>query len=149
MFALGLLLVLLGAILVAAEAHVPSHGVLGAGAVAALAVGLALLLTAAGSTVLVAVFGGLGVAMAGGGWVTVMARKALATRRLRERNSLVGRMGVARGADCVFVDGALWRARQWGLDGEAPIARGDPVVVERVNGLTLTVRPAEEWEVLP
>ena len=149
MFALGLLLVLIGALLVAAEAHVPSHGVLGAGAVAALAVGLALLLTAAGSTVLVAVFGGLGVALAGGGWVAVVARKALGTRRLRERNSLVGRMGVARSADSVFVDGALWRARQWDLEGEAPLARGDPVVVERVNGLTLTVRPAEKWEVAP
>ena len=147
MFALGLLLVLLGAILVAAEAHVPSHGALGSGAVIALAVGLALLLTAAGSTALVAVFGGLGVALTGGAWVTVVARKALGTRRLRERNSLVGRMGVARSADSVFVDGALWRARQWDLDGEAPIARGDPVVVEHVNGLTLTVRPAEEWEV--
>ena len=147
MFALGLLLVLIGALLVAAEAHVPSHGALGAGAVAALAVGLALLLTAAGSTVLVAVFGGLGVALAGGGWVAVVARKALGTRRLRERNSLVGRMGVARSADSVFVDGALWRARQWDLEGEAPLARGDPVVVEHVNGLTLTVRPAEEWEV--
>jgi membrane-bound serine protease (ClpP class) len=149
MFALGLLLVLIGALLVAAEAHVPSHGALGAGAVAALAVGLALLLTAAGSTALVAVFGGLGDALAGGGWVAVVARKALGTRRLRERNSLVGRMGVARSADSVFVDGALWRARQWDLDDEAPLARGDPVVVEHVNGLTLTVRPAEEWEVLP
>jgi membrane-bound ClpP family serine protease len=147
MFALGLLLVLIGALLVAAEAHVPSHGALGSGAVVALAVGLALLLTAAGSTVLVAVFGGLGVALAGGAWVTVVARKALGTRRLRERNSLVGRLGVARSADCVFVDGALWRARQWDLEGEVPLARGDPVVVEHVNGLTLTVRPAEEWEV--
>jgi membrane-bound serine protease (ClpP class) len=149
MFALGLLLVLLGAILVAAEAHVPSHGALGSGAVVALAVGLALLLTAAGSTALVAVFGGLGVALTGGAWVTVVARKALGTRRLRERNSLVGRTGVARSADSVFVDGALWRARQWDLGDEAPLARGDPVVVEHVNGLTLTVRPAEEWEVLP
>ena len=39
MFALGLLLVLLGALLAAAEAHVPSHGVLGSGAVVALADG--------------------------------------------------------------------------------------------------------------
>ena len=53
MFALGLLLVLIGALLVAAEAHVPSHGVLGGGAVVALAVGVALLLSAAGSAVLV------------------------------------------------------------------------------------------------
>ena len=43
MFALGLLLVLLGAALVAAEAHVPSHGALGSGAVVALAAGVALL----------------------------------------------------------------------------------------------------------
>jgi len=147
MFALGLLLVLLGAILVAAEAHVPSHGLLGSGAVISLAVGLALLLSAAGSTVLVALCGGLAVALVGGGWVTVVARKALGTRRLRERNTLVGRLGVARSANSVFVDGALWRARQWDLEGEAPLARGDPVVVEHVNGLTLTVRPAEEWEV--
>jgi membrane-bound ClpP family serine protease len=149
MFALGLLLVILGAILVAAEAHVPSHGVLGSGAVVALALGAALLLTAAGSTALVAIFAALGIALTGGTTVAIMARKALATRRLRQHNSLVGRMGVARGADCVFVDGALWRARQWDLEGEAPLQRGDQVVVERVNGLTLTVRPAEEWEVTP
>ena len=147
MFALGLLLVLIGALLVAAETHVPSHGVLGGSAVVALAVGVALLLSAAGSTVLVAVFAGLGIAVTGGSWASIVARKALATRRLRERNSLIGRMGVARGADCVFVDGALWRARQWDLEDEAPLTRGDPVVVEHVNGLTLTVRPAEEWEV--
>jgi membrane-bound serine protease (ClpP class) len=150
MFALSLLLVLIGALLVAAEAHVPSHGALGTGAVAALAVGVALLLSAAGSAALVAVFAGLGIALAGGTTVAIMARKAIGTRRLRVRNSLVGRMGVARGADCVFVDGALWRARQWDLErDEAPLVRGAPVVVEHVNGLTLTVRPAEEWEVAP
>jgi membrane-bound serine protease (ClpP class) len=148
-FALGLLLVVLGAALVAAEAHVPSHGALGSGAVLALATGVALLLSAAGSATLVAVFAGLAVAGAGGAWLWVLVRKALATHRLRERNTLVGRVGVARAEDCVFVDGALWRARLWNLEDEAPLARGDPVVVEYVNGLTLTVRPAEEWEVAP
>jgi membrane-bound ClpP family serine protease len=148
-FALGLLLVLLGAILVAAEAHVPSHGALGTGAVVALALGVALLFSAAGSAALVAVFAALGVAAAGGAWIYVLVRKALATRRLRAHNSLVGRVGVARAPDCVFVDGALWRARQWDLEDGVPLARGDPVVVEHVNGLTLTVRPAEEWEVSP
>jgi len=74
MFALGLLLVLLGAILVAAEAHVPSHGVLGAGAVAALAVGVTLLVSAAGSAVLVSVTAGLIVAGAGSASLLVMVR---------------------------------------------------------------------------
>jgi membrane-bound serine protease (ClpP class) len=147
MFALGLVLLLLGAILVAAEVHVPSHGALGSGAVVALAVGAALLLTAAGSAALVAIFAGLGIALSGGAWVAIVANKAMGTRRLRERNSLIGRMGVARGEDCVFVDGALWRARRWDRS-EGPLERGDRVVVEHVDGLTLTVRPAEEWEVL-
>ena len=149
MFALGLLLVLIGAILAAAEAHVPTHGVLGSGAVASLAVGVALLLSGAGSTTAVAIAAALTVAAAGGAAVLLMVRKALGTRRLRVSNGLVGRVGIARAPDQVFVDGALWRARLWDLEDEAPLERGDPIVVEYVNGLTLTVRPAERWEVAP
>ncbi len=149
MFALGLSLVIAGAALAAAEAHVPSHGLLGSGAVLALATGIALLLSAAGSTTLVAVFAGVAVGLAGALVLALIVRKALATRRLRASNSLIGRVGVARGEDSVFVDGALWRARSWGLEGDPPLARGLPIVVENVNGLTLTVRPAEEWEVAP
>ena len=87
--------------------------------------------------------------LAGALLLALIVRKALATRRLRASNSLIGRVGVARGEDAVFVDGALWRARSWGLEGDPPLARGLPIVVENVNGLTLTVRPAEEWEVAP
>lgn len=149
MFALGLLLLVLGAILVAAEVHVPTYGALGAGGVLAFAGGIAVLVSAAGSAVAVAAFAGVAVALVGGALMLLLARKGLATRRLRVSNSLIGRVGVSRGPDVVFVDGALWRARQLGLEDEAPLAAGDPVVVEYVNGLTLTVRPAEEWEVTP
>jgi membrane-bound ClpP family serine protease len=147
--ALGLLLVLVGAALAAAEAHVPSHGALGCGAVIALATGVALLMSAAGSAALAAILVGLAVAAAGGVALWLVVRKGLATRRLKATNTLIGRVGVARGEDSVFVDGALWRARAWGLEGDAPLERGLPVVVENVSGLTLTVRPAEEWEVAP
>jgi membrane protein implicated in regulation of membrane protease activity len=35
----------------------------------------------------------------------------------------------------------------WELDEGGPsLAEGSAVVVESVDGLTLTVRPAEEWE---
>jgi len=153
--ALGLLLVLIGAALVAAEAHVPSHGVLGTGAVAALAAGIALLIAGAGAATGVAVAAALGVTVAGGAWVYVLVRKAMAARHMAVKNELVGRVGVVRAAPepvgQVFVDGAIWRARVWDLEEEdrRPLERGDPVVVEHVNGLTLTVRPAEEWEVAP
>jgi membrane protein implicated in regulation of membrane protease activity len=46
----------------------------------------------------------------------------------------------------VFVDGALWRARPSWPDAHEELAAGDAVVVERVSGLTLAVRRAEEWE---
>ena len=149
MFALGLLLVVLGAALMAAEAHVPSFGALGTTAVISFAAGVAVLLSAAGSPVLVAAFGALAAALVGILFLALLVRKSLATRRLRLSNTLVGRVGVARAPDAVFVDGALWRARLWDLEDEAQLSRGDPVGVERVNGLTLTVRPAEKWEVTP
>jgi membrane protein implicated in regulation of membrane protease activity len=48
----------------------------------------------------------------------------------------------------VQLDGVLWNARLWDLEEErVPVAEGSAVVVEAVDGLTLTVRPAEEWEV--
>jgi membrane protein implicated in regulation of membrane protease activity len=48
----------------------------------------------------------------------------------------------------VQLDGALWRARLSELEAESlPVAEGSAVVVESVDGLTLTVRSAEEWEV--
>jgi membrane-bound serine protease (ClpP class) len=59
-------------------------------------------------------------------------------------------MGVVRnwsGADGqVLVDGALWRARRSWADEDGVLGAGDPIVVERVSGLTLAVRKAEEWE---
>jgi N-methylhydantoinase B len=46
----------------------------------------------------------------------------------------------------VFVDGALWRARLTWPGEHAELNAGDPVVVERVKGLTLCVRKADRWE---
>jgi membrane-bound serine protease (ClpP class) len=49
----------------------------------------------------------------------------------------------------VLVDGALWRARRsWSEEEQLEIHAGDTVVVERLDGLTVSVRPAEDWEVL-
>ena len=86
-------------------------------------------------------------------WLAFATRKALAARRLRSasgREALAGRCGVVRswqnGDGQVFVDGALWRARPSWPDSEEQLAAGDAVVVERVSGLTLAVRRAEEWE---
>jgi membrane-bound serine protease (ClpP class) len=48
----------------------------------------------------------------------------------------------------VFVDGALWRARDDWTEECCTLREGDVVVVQRVSGLTLSVRRAEEWELI-
>ena len=153
---IGLLLVLVGAALLVAEAHVPSHGLLGTAAAAALAVGIGMLVSAAGLGTAAVVGATLAAALVSLALVVLIARKAFATRRLRARTGaegLIGRLGEVRSAPApvgrVFVDGALWRARRWDLEDGRALVPGDPVVIEQVSGLTLTVRPAEEWEVAP
>ncbi len=143
---------LVGAALLVAEAHVPG-GVLGVAGGVALAGGAALALAGAGGGAAVVIGAVLGALAATGLWLAFVTRKALATRRLRSasgREALMGRCGVVRrwqnGDGQVFVDGALWRARPSWPDSDDQLSAGDSVVVERVNGLTLGVRRAEEWE---
>ena len=135
-----------------AEAHVPG-GVLGALGGIALATGAALAIAGAGGGVAVV----LATVLAGGAvtalWLGLVTRKALATRRMRAssgREALSGRLGVVRNWErdrgLVLVDGALWQARPSFGEDAAELGAGDSVVVERVSGLTLAVRPAEEWE---
>jgi membrane-bound ClpP family serine protease len=152
MVEVGVALVLIGAALLVAEAHVPA-GALGALGGLALAGGSALAIAGAGGGLAIVLSVVLAAGAVAGLWLTFATRKALAAGRLRAssgREALSGRMGVVRnwadGGGQVFVDGALWRARRsWADDGEE-LGTGDPVVVERVSGLTLAVRRAEDWE---
>ncbi len=141
-----------GAALLVAEAHVPG-GVLGATGGVTLALGAALAIAGAGGGAAVVIGVVLGALAASGLWLAIATRKALQARRLRSasgREALAGRCGVVRrwenGDGQVFVDGALWRARPSWPDSEDQLTPGDAVVVERVSGLTLGVRKAEEWE---
>jgi membrane-bound serine protease (ClpP class) len=141
-----------GVALLVAEAHVP-NGVLGVTGGVTLATGAAIALAAAGGGAAVVVGVVLGALAATGLWLAFATRKALEARRLRSasgREALAGRCGVVRswqnGDGQVFVDGALWRARPSWPDSDDQLTAGDAVVVERVSGLTLAVRRAEEWE---
>jgi membrane-bound ClpP family serine protease len=149
----GLVLMVLGAALAVAEAHVVSHGVLGTGAVLALTGGVVLVVEGAGAGLAVALAVGLSVGLVSALYGFFVLRRALAARRTPVRGGLIGRLGEVRTAPApvgrVLVDGALWRARLWAGEEDIPVRSGDPIVVERIDGLTLTVRRAEEWEVAP
>jgi membrane-bound ClpP family serine protease len=152
MVEVGLAFVLVGAALLVAEAHV-SGGALGVLGGIALATGAALAISGLGGGVALVIAATLAAIGVTGAWLAVATRKSLAAGRRRVasgREALSGRTGVVRSwagdAGQVFVDGALWRARCSPIEDEAELGTGDAVVVERVSGLTLAVRRAEDWE---
>ena len=152
MVVLGVVLVLLGAALLVAEAHLPA-GALGVAGGISLTAGTVLAMSASGAGAATIVPVAVGAGAIAALWVGIAMRKSLESQARRPRSgseALSGRPGIVRqwaGADGqVLVDGALWRARRSWPDDEAELEAGDPVVVERVSGLTLGVRKAEEWE---
>lgn len=157
MTALGVSLLMVGAIMVLIEAHVPTLGVLGGPGVIAIGVGAVLAVMGLGGGLALGVLAALLLAGTAGGVMLLTVGKGLAVRRRLVRagpESLIGHLGVVRSwADptgCVMVDGALWNARRSLLDDEDPeeLRQGDAVVVDQLDGLTVRVRRAEEWEVL-
>jgi membrane-bound ClpP family serine protease len=150
---LGIVLLVLGAVLLVAEAHLPSFGALGVAGIAALVTGAALAVDAAGGGVALVVALALAIGLGAGALLFYAVRASLPLARARARTgaeALVGHVGVVRQAPAplgqILVDGALWRARPCWEEDDKALRVGDHVVVERVSGLTLSVRRAEEWE---
>jgi membrane protein implicated in regulation of membrane protease activity len=130
-------------------------GVIGGGAVIALIAGAAMMLSAAGAPGILILVLALFALGAGAYAILLLGRSLVRFRRLRPRTgaeALVGHVGVLRSPPApevrVFVDGAIWRAEPDLHHEEAELHEGDRVVVERVHGLTLCVRKAEDWELV-
>jgi membrane-bound ClpP family serine protease len=156
MTALGVSLLLVGAVLILLEAHVPTLGVLGGPGVVALGAGAVLAVLGLGGGVVLGVLAAVLLTAVAGGVLAVTVGKGVAVRRRSVRagpESLIGHLGVVRSwtgkTGSVMVDGTLWRARRSVLDDpEEPyeLHPGDEVVVDHLDGLTVRVRRAEEWE---
>ena len=156
MTALIIALLVAGPALLVAEAHLPTYGVLGVAGIGALVAGMFLAVVEAGGSVALALALALPIALSAGAVLAIAARKALVASRRRARcgsEELVGQLGIVRRPldplGHVAIDGELGRARRsWADEDDAPPpGRGEIVVVDRVQGLTLSVRRAEEWEV--
>jgi membrane-bound serine protease (ClpP class) len=158
--ATGVLLLVLGVGMIIAEAHLPTHGILGASGVAALiAAGLVLYDTNTSAyevSAPVVILTGLLI----GGFLAFAVERAIRARSLPARTGweeMVGAVGEVREPldpiGQIFVEGALWRAElappatgsersavEPASDGRL-VERGSRVRVESVEGLTLRVRP--------
>lgn len=156
MTALGVSLLVLGAVLVLVEAHVPSLGVLGGPGVVALAAGAVLAVTGLGGGLILGVVSALALTAMTLGVLALTLHKGVGVRRRRIRTGaegLIGHVGEVRSwsesRGSVLVDGALWRASYSPFDDEGrELHAGDPIVVEYLSGLTLSVRRADEWELV-
>jgi membrane-bound ClpP family serine protease len=156
MTALGVALIVVALVLLVAEAHLSTGGLIGVGASAAAIGGGALLLLAAGAGAALVVIVALCAGAAATSLLLLARHRILVGLRARPRTgteALVGHVGVVRSSGSrqahVFVDGSLWRAEPSPIHQQAELHEGEQVVVERVNGLTLCVRKAEEWELNP
>ena len=148
----GLLLILLAFGLFVAEAFIVSHGALaGGGVIALIAGGLLLFDTNSDAyeiSVPIVIFTA---ALLGGFFVWVISKAVQARHREVHTGAeeMIGTHGVVRSPldpiGHVFVQGALWRARS-----DRPLQEGEHVVVDSIDGLTLTVSPdAEPAEAKP
>lgn len=157
MTALGIALLTVGAIVIIVETHLPALGVLGGPGVIALAVGAVLSVSGLGGGLALSVITALLLTLAAIAVLTVTLKRGAAVRRRRIRTGaegLIGRVGVVRSwgevPGRVVVDGALWGAcRSWPEDAVDDLHEGDRIVVERISGLTLAVRKAEDWGLAP
>jgi membrane protein implicated in regulation of membrane protease activity len=159
MTALGVTLLVMAVVLLLAEAHLSTGGLIGACASVAGIAGVVLLALAVGAGSVVVLVVALCGAAASMSLLLLLRRSVLSPLRVRPRTgreALVGHVGVVRCGEGsgareaqVFLDGSLWRAEPSPVHHEAELYDGERVVVERVNGLTLCVRKAEEWELNP
>lgn len=140
----GVFLILFAMILFLVDVKVQSHGLLTLGGVVALVLGSLILMggdTAIGKVSLVVVGTTVGVTMLFFAFVVNAAWRARKTRATTGWEGLVGERGEAVTALApkgkVFVHGEYWNAES----GEV-IDTGAPVIVERVDGMTLRVRKA-------
>lgn len=147
-------LLVIGAVVAVGEAHYPTHGIAGGIGVVVMAVGAVLAISGLGAGVLLGLLVGGALAAGGAGLLALSIQKGTAARHRRVRTGaegIVGHVGVVRNwtdaRGSVSLDGSLWHARRSAAE-EEELHAGDSVVVERLNGLTLSVRRAEEWELL-
>jgi membrane-bound ClpP family serine protease len=156
MIAAGLVLLVIGFLLGLSEAHNPSHGIAGGGGLLLMAVGVVFAVSGLGAGVAIGLAGGVALAAVGGGALTLTVKRSSEVRRLRGgAEGLIGQIGTVRSwtdeDGNISVQGATWRARRSPSPDEdelEPLHTGDRVVVERLSGLTLSVRAAEDWELL-
>jgi membrane-bound serine protease (ClpP class) len=153
--ALGAVIVVVGMIVLVIEAHVPTAGILGLAGVLGAAAGIGLIVAGAGAPLIVSLVIASVLALAGVGTFKRMAHRIRAAHRRMIRTgpaALIGAVATVRTWDGdegqVSAAGTLWGARMsYGCQDPAP-APGERVIIDELDGLTVTVHKPDASEVM-
>ncbi len=142
----GLALILLGVMLIIAEAFVPSFGALGLGGVAAFVFGSIILLDTDVPGMEIARSLIIGVALVASSLLLALVYVLMRMRRRQPVSGAEGMLGELAEAledfdehGQVFVHGERWHANT-----TVPIRKGDRVRIKKIHGLQLEVSPVDE-----
>jgi membrane-bound serine protease (ClpP class) len=143
----GLLLILLALILFALETQITSYGALAIGGIVAMTIGSIMLFEHAGPLFKLSLYVLLPAVLVTAGFFTVvlgLAIKAYKRKPTTGGEGLVGENGMAS-TDITSEGGqAYLHGEIWSAYSEEPIAKGEKVTVESINGLRVKVRKKKE-----
>ena len=137
----GLALVAFGAVLLVADLHATTHGVLTVAGLISLGIGMALLFSNAPAPYHVNTWLVVGIGVAIAAFWSFVTSKGIAARRrpvLMGPQTMLGASGVVREDGVVLVRGELWHAH---ADDGSGLYAGEEVEVRALDGLELTVAP--------
>ena len=142
----GLALILVGLALITAEAFVPSFGALGIGGIAAIIFGLIMMFDSGIPGFGISIAFVTGVALVAGLlllWLLSYLVKARRQGAVSGRDRIVGGHAVA--IESFVGEGKVWlEGESWSAVSKLPVEKDQVVLVQDLDGLTLTVEPVSE-----
>ncbi|MDH4125537.1 MAG: nodulation protein NfeD [Gammaproteobacteria bacterium] len=144
----GLALIVVGIALIAAEAFVPSFGALGFGGIAAFIFGAIMMFDSGIPGYGVSISFVVGFAVIAGLMLLWMLSYLI---KLRRRGAVTGKESML-GSTCIAMEsfageGRVWlEGAPWAAVSKTRIEKDQPVVVRAIDGLTLEVEPANEYQ---
>jgi membrane-bound serine protease (ClpP class) len=139
----GLALILVGLILIAAEAFVPSFGALGLGGIVALIFGSIMMFDSGVPGFGISISFVVGLALAAGLFLFWLISYVV---RLRSRGAVTGRESIVGGTgfatEAFSGDGHVWvEGESWAAHSDAQIEKDQKIRVRAMRGLVLDVEP--------
>jgi membrane-bound serine protease (ClpP class) len=142
----GLSLIIVGIVLIVAEAVVPSFGALGIGGIAAFIFGAIMMFDSGVPGFGISVTFVVGLALVAGLFLLWLVSYLV---RLRRRGAVSGRASIIGGKGTAMQsftgEGKVWlEGEAWAAVSKVPLEHGQEVVVRSMDGLILEVEPASQ-----